>query len=402
MTDDDQTQKPLRGVRVADFSRVFAGPMCTMLLGDLGADVVKIEHPDGGDDARAFRPPEIGGLSAAFVSLNRNKRSVALDLRTKRGLHCARELIAASDVLVENFGTGVMARYGLDHASLSATLPGLVYCSISAYGRTGPFAQRAGYDQVCQAESGLMSLTGYPDREPVRTGVPMVDISAGLFAFGAISSALAGRARSGRGCLVEVPLFDTAVCLTSHFGINYLMSGRDPQRVGNGSVGSEPVGVFRASDGSFYLTIAGERTWRKLVDMLGSPSWADDPRFTDNGARMRHRDELHRLLDEAFSRHECVPLIERMREAGVPAGQVRSIAQAFASPEVRLRGLTGTLRHPGVGLLPNVHAPLLFDGRSTSDGAAPPLLGEHTDEVVRDWLGKEALAQFRAAADDTP
>ena len=384
----DTTRLPLAGIRVADFSRVFAGPFCTMLLADLGAEVIKIEDPRNGDDARQFRPPDIGGLSAAFVSLNRNKRSVALDLRTPAGREAARDIVQACQVVVENFGTGVMERFGLDAQTLCSRDEALVYCSISAYGRTGPFPDRAGYDQVCQAESGLMSLTGHPDREPVRTGVPMIDLSAGPFGFGAICAALRERELSGKGRYIEVPLFDTAVCLTSHFGIGHLMTGRDPTRVGNGSVGSQPVGLFNARDGSFVLTVAGDRVWERLVhDVLERPELAQDTRFATNQARLSHQGALRDVLEAAFAKQDTAWWIDRMRQAGVPAGQVRSVAQAFASEEVQERELIGALPHPRLGAIPQVRSPILLDGVPTPGASAPPLLGEHTDTVLRELLG---------------
>ncbi|MFM7530943.1 MAG: CaiB/BaiF CoA transferase family protein [Rubrivivax sp.] len=386
----DTTRLPLAGLRVADFSRVFAGPFCTMLLADLGAEVVKIEDPRTGDDARQFRPPDIGGLSAAFVSLNRGKRSVALDLRTDQGRTAAREIVRSCQVVVENFGTGVMERFGLGAQALCTADPGLVYCTISAYGRTGPFAERAGYDQVCQAESGLLSLTGHPDREPVRTGVPMVDLSAGLFAFGAVCAALREREASGKGRYVEVPLFDTAVCLTSHFGIGHLMTGRDPMRVGNGSVGSQPVGLYAARDGSFVLTVAGDRVWERLVhEVLQRPELARDARFATNQARLANQQALREVLEVAFAQHDTAWWIARMRQAGVPAGEVRSVAQAFASEEVRGRELLGTLAHPTLGAIPNVRSPILLDGVPPACGSAPPMLGEHTEAVLRELRGSD-------------
>jgi formyl-CoA transferase len=379
---------PLAGIRVADFSRVFAGPIATMMLADLGAEVIKIEDPTGGDDARQYRPPEIGGLSAAFVSLNRNKRSIALDLRSEAGRAAALDLVAVSDVVVENFSTGIMTKYGLDYQAVARINPGAVYCSISAYGRTGPFAARAGYDQICQAESGLMSLTGHADQEPVRTGLPMVDICTGLFAFGAVSAALRERESNGCGRFVEIPLFDTAVCLTSHFGIGYLMTGQDPVRVGNGSVGSQPVGLFEARNGSFMLTIAGERTWRKLVtDVVHAPHIADDPRYVTNQLRMQNKEALHSALNLLFRERDVVDWVEAMRAAGVPAGQVRSVAQAFASPEVVERGIINSLEHPVLGSIPNVRSPVLFDGVAPVGGVPAPLLGEHTEQILLDVLG---------------
>jgi crotonobetainyl-CoA:carnitine CoA-transferase CaiB-like acyl-CoA transferase len=352
-----------------------------MLLADLGAEVIKIEDPAQGDDARLFRPPDLGGLSAAFISLNRNKRSVALDLRTEDGRLAAQDLVRLCDVVVENFSTGVMDRFGLDPQTLCAGQPALVYCSISAYGRTGPFPDRAGYDQICQAESGLLSLTGHPDSDPVRTGVPLVDLSTGMFAFGAICAALRDRERNGVGRFIEVPLFDTAVCLTSHFGVGHLITGRDPQRVGNGSVGSQPVGMFRARDGTFLLTVAGDRVWKRLVDdVLERPELGQDPRFATNQDRLANQAALRAVLTESFALRDVAEWVQLMRACGVPAGEVRSVAQAFGSPEVQGRELLGTTLHPQLGRLPDVRSPILLDGLPPASGQQD-LLGYGPEKV---------------------
>src|SRR5215218_5968187 len=270
----------LEGLLVIDFTRVVAGPACTQTLADFGAEVIKIENPDGGDDSRHYEHAEIGGESAAFISLNRNKRGIALDFTNLAALEVARELIAKADVVVENFSGGVMKKYGLDYASVSPTNPRLIYCSISAYGRKGPLALRPGFDPITQAESGFMSLNGFPDGEPVRTGPPIVDLATGMSACNAILMALLARERIGRGQQVEVALIDTAVAMTQFYGMAYLVSGQSPGRFGNSPNGSPTVGVFQASDGPLYMACANDRLYRRLVvDVLDRPDLVTDPEF---------------------------------------------------------------------------------------------------------------------------
>ena len=287
----------LDGLLVVDFTRVVAGPACTQTLADFGAEVIKIENPDGGDDTRAYEHAEIGGESAAFLSLNRNKHGIALDFTNPAALEVARELIAKADVVVENFSGGVMKKYGLDYASVAPTNPRLVYCSISAYGRKGEFALRPGFDPITQAESGFMSLNGFPDGEPVRTGPPIVDMATGMSACNAILLALLARERLGRGQQVEVALIDTAVALTGFYGMAYLISGANPGRFGNSPNGSPTVGVYQASDGPLYMACANDRLYRRLVtDVLDRPDLVTDPDFSHRKARTANKEKLRAII----------------------------------------------------------------------------------------------------------
>ena len=391
---------PLAGIRVVDFTRVIAGPHCTMTLADLGADVLKIEHPEGGDDSRGYQSPKIGGEGAYFLAYNRNKRSVALDLGTEEGRAVAKALIARADVVVENFSTGVMAKFGLDYATVAKDNPRLVYCSISGYGRDGAFASRAGYDPVVQAESGFMSTTGYPDRPPVRTGIPMIDVATGLAAAQAVLAALYARERTGEGQYVETALYDIAVAMTYHFGMSYLVDGRNLTRMGNGSPAAEPIGVFQASDGPFQMTIAGERVWKKLInDVLDRPDLGMNPNFETNPARVANKERLRVILDDIFATDTRDNWVERMRAAGAPAGPIRTIAEAAEAPEVRERGLLATAPHATAGTVPCIRNPMRLSLTPVRDPVGAPTLGQHTEEALAEWLGYDAarLGELRKA-----
>ena len=291
----------LDGLLVVDFTRVVAGPACTQTLADFGAEVIKIENPDGGDDTRSYEHADLAGESAAFVSLNRNKRGIALDLTKPAAREVARELIARADVVVENFSAGVMKKYGLDYASVAPTNPRLVYCSISAYGRQGPFASRPGFDPITQAESGFMSLNGFPDGPPVRTGPPAIDMVTGMSACNAILLALFARDRLGRGQHVEVALFDIALAMTGFYGMAYLMTGANLSRQGNSPNGSPSVGLYEASDAPFYIACANDRLYRRLVvEVLGRPDLASGE-FADRRSRTANKDKLRAILTGIFA-----------------------------------------------------------------------------------------------------
>src|SRR6201981_3067936 len=322
---------------VIDFTRVVAGPACTQTLADFGAEVIKIENPQGGDDTRHYEHADLAGESAAFVSLNRNKWGIALDLTKPEACEVARELIARADVVVENFSSGVMKKYGLDYASVAPGNPRLVYCSISAYGRQGPFASRPGFDPITQAESGFMSLNGFPDGPPVRTGPPAVDMSTGMSACNAILLALLARDRLGRGQHVEVALFDIALAMTQFYGMAYLMSGVNPSRQGNSPNGSPSVGVYSASDAPFYIACANDRLYRRLVvDVLGRPDLASGE-FGDRRSRTANRDKLRAILTGIFVQDVRENWVAKMKAANIPVGYLRTVEEAFNSPEVRAR-----------------------------------------------------------------
>lgn len=375
----------LEGIRVADFSHVFAGPYCTMILADMGAEVIKIEPPKG-DATRGFTPPDLGGESPAFLSMNRNKKGVVLDLGTDEGRQIAREIIARADILTENFATGVMQRLGLDYDALAALNPRLIYCSISAYGRSGRFADRAGYDPVVQAESGLMSLNGFSDGEPHKTAMAMIDITTGMFAAHAILAALYARVASGCGQFIDVPLFDNAACLGSYQTMNYLASGVNPERLGNNSPVVAPVDLFNAQDGRFFMTIGGDNVWQKLVNALGAPAELQTADYNTNSARLQNEPKLKLILQRLFGQAPLAQWMERLRAAGVPAGPVRSIAEAVDSPEMKERRIIGTAPHTTVGTVPNLRLPMAMSGTPLIAPRGAPVLGEHTHSVLAQLL----------------
>jgi crotonobetainyl-CoA:carnitine CoA-transferase CaiB-like acyl-CoA transferase len=388
----------LDGLLVIDFTRVVAGPACTQTLADFGADVIKIENPEGGDDTRHYEHADLAGESAAFVNLNRNKRGIVLDLTKPAACEVARELIARADVVVENFSSGVMKKYGLDYASLAPDNPRLVYCSISAYGRQGPFASRPGFDPITQAESGFMSLNGFPDGPPVRTGPPAVDMLTGMSACNAILLALYARDRLGRGQLVEVALFDIALAMTQFYGMAYLMTGVNPSRQGNSPNGSPSVGVYHASDAPFYIACANDRLYRRLViDVLGRPDLASGE-FGDRRSRTANRDRLRAILTGTFVQDVRENWIAKMKAANIPVGYLRTVEEAFNSPEVRERHRLSQISHPTAGTVPNIETPLNLGLTPVIDPVAAPLLGQHTREVLRERLGYDD-ARIAALAD---
>jgi crotonobetainyl-CoA:carnitine CoA-transferase CaiB-like acyl-CoA transferase len=388
----------LDGLLVIDFTRIVAGPACTQTLADFGAEVIKIENPDGGDDTRHYEHADLAGESAAFVSLNRNKRGIALDLTKPEACHVARELIARADVVVENFSSGVMKKYGLDYASVAPGNPRLVYCSISAYGRQGPFASRPGFDPITQAESGFMSLNGFPDGPPVRTGPPAVDMLTGMSACNAILLALFARDRLGRGQNVEVALFDIALAMTQFYGMAYLMTGVNPSRQGNSPNGSPSVGVYHASDAPFYIACANDRLYRRLViEVFGRPDLASGE-FGDRRSRTANRDKLRAILTGIFVQDIRENWVAKMKAANIPVGYLRTVEEAFNSPEVRERHRLSQIPHPVAGFVPNIESPLNLGLTPVTEPVAAPLLGQHTREVLRTKLGYDD-ARISALAD---
>ena len=377
----------LDGLLVVDFTRVVAGPACTQTLADFGAEVIKIENPDGGDDTRHYEHADLAGESAAFISLNRNKRGIALDLTKPAACEVARELIARADVVVENFSSGVMKKYGLDYAAVAPTNPRLVYCSISAYGRHGPFAARPGFDPITQAESGFMSLNGFPDGPPVRTGPPAIDMVTGMAACNAILLALLARDRLGRGQHVEVALFDIATAMTGFYGMAYLMTGKNPSRQGNSPNGSPSVGLYEASDAPFYIACANDRLYRRLVvDVLDRSDLASGE-FADRRSRTANKDKLREILTGIFAQDTRENWVTRMKAANIPVGYLRTVEEAFNSPEVRERRRVSQIPHPAAGSVPNIESPIHLGLTKVCDPVAAPMLGQHTSEVLRKTLG---------------
>src|ERR1700738_3821178 len=378
----------LDGLLVVDFTRVVAGPACTQTLADFGAEVIKIENPDGGDDTRAYEHAEIGGERAAYLSLNRNKRGIALDFAVPEAREVARELIAKADVVVENFSGGVMKKFGLDYASVAPANPRLVYCSISAYGRQGPFALRPGFDPITQAESGFMSLNGFPDGQPVRTGPPIVDMATGMSACNAILLALLARDRLGRGQHVEVALIDIAVAMTGFYGMAYLISGANPGRFGNSPNGSPTVGVYQASDGPLDMACTNHRLYRRPdTDVLQRPDLISDPEFATRKARTANKEKLRAIIAGALASDQLENWMAKMKKANIPVGYLRTVEQGFNSPEVRDRHRLSRIPHPTAGSVPHIETPLNMSLTPTVNPVAAPLLGEHTRKVLRKTLG---------------
>jgi crotonobetainyl-CoA:carnitine CoA-transferase CaiB-like acyl-CoA transferase len=351
-----------------------------MLLADLGADVVKVERPETGDDTRGWGPPFVERDAAYFLSLNRNKRSVVLDLATDEGRMLARRLALRSDVVVENFRPGLMERFGLDHASLSAERPDLVYCSLTAFGDDGEAASKPGYDIIVQALSGLMSITGHPGGEPTKVGVALLDVICGLYAANAIQAALVGRAASGHGALVSISLFDASVAAMVNQAANHLLGGLVPGPMGNAHPNIVPYQLFRASDRPFILAAGNDRLFERTCEVLGRRELAADGRFATNGARVRHRDELIPVLEEAFAARTAAEWLAELEAVSVPCAPVRTLDEVFASPEGRaaVQVVTDSARGP----LDLVADPIRIEGRRLPVRLAPPRLGEHTDEVL--------------------
>ena len=391
--------RALDGITVLDLTRVLAGPWCTMTLGDLGAEVWKIEHPRGGDDTRAWRPPEVGGESTYYLCTNRNKRSVAVDLKTADGQAIVRELASRADVLVENMRFGALERLGLGWEALHALNPRLIYCSFSGYGRDSPRAADPGYDAVIQAESGLMSITGTPEGGPMKHGVAVTDIVSGMNATQSILAALLMRGRTNEGQFIDIALLDGAVALLANVGSAYLNAGGMPGRFGNGHATVVPYGIFHARDADFVLGCGNDRQFRATcITALGRADIAEDPRFRRNQDRQINRDVLEPLLNSLFAQNTAEHWVHALMRADVPAAFLRSVPEVFDAPEVIARGLVQTVAHPRAGAGRMVASPLRLEGMQRAPDA-PPLLGQHTRAVLRDVLGRSEadIAALEAA-----
>ncbi len=383
MPDAEPTEHlPLEGVRVADFSRVLAGPLATMLLADLGADVIKVERPGSGDDTRGWGPPFVGRDAAYFLALNRNKRSVALDLLTPEGATAARRLALSADVVVENFRPGLMGRFGLDHDTLAAERPDLVTCSLVAFGDEGEAASRPGYDIIVQALSGLMSFTGQPGGEPTKVGVALLDVVCGLYAANGILAALLERHATGRGRRIVVSLYETSLAAMVNQAANYLLGGVVPGPLGNQHPNIVPYQLFEAADRPFILAAGNDRMFERTCEVLGRPDLAADERFATNEARVRHREELLPLLADAFHRRPAGEWLAALEAVGVPCSPVLRMDEVFATPEGAQ--MVQEVDDPERGALRLVADPIRLDGELPRVRRPPPGLGEHTEEVLRE------------------
>jgi crotonobetainyl-CoA:carnitine CoA-transferase CaiB-like acyl-CoA transferase len=383
----DPAAAPLAGVRVLDLSRVLAGPYCTMLLGDLGADVIKIENPDGGDDTRRWGPPFAGGESAYFLGINRNKRSVTLNLKDLPAQELLRRLADQSDVFIENLRPGTLARWRLDGPSLRARNPRLISCSLSAFGPTGPYRDDPGYDFTLQALGGLMSVTGEPEGAPTKVGVALVDVLTGLYATTAILGALRARDATGQGQEVAVSLLESELAALANVASSYLLSGERPRRYGNAHASIVPYQVFPARDRPFALAVGNDRQFAVLCAQLGHAEWAADPRFATNPERVAHREALIALLSESFRSRDAGDWVAQLREAGLPCAPINHVDEAFAHPQVEALGMVETVEHPTAGTVPLVRPPFHLSATPPMIRRPPPTLGQHTDEVLAELLG---------------
>jgi formyl-CoA transferase/CoA:oxalate CoA-transferase len=388
---------PLDSLTVLDFSRVLAGPYCTMQLADLGARVVKIEQPGRGDDTRAWGPPFLAGESAYFLSINRNKQSVALDLKHPRARPVVDALLARADVVVENFRPGTMERLGLDFEAIARRHPRIVYCSISGFGQTGPRRVEAGYDAMMQAEAGLMSITGAADGPPFRLGVAIGDIATGMFAAQGILAALLARARSGRGQRVDIAMLDAVTSLLTYQASIAFATGETPRRMGNRHPSIAPYDTFETATGQFVLSVGNDDQFRRLMRVLGRPELATDARFAANAERVRNYDALRAELSPSLAAWNRTDLLGALTAAGVPCAAVRSITEALADPQLAAREMIVPLEHVAAGPIRVLGSPLKLSDTPASVRTPPPSLGQHTDAVLREiGLSSEEIASLRS------
>jgi succinate--hydroxymethylglutarate CoA-transferase len=382
----------LAGIRVLDLTRVLAGPTCAMMLGDMGADVIKVEPPAGGDDTRGWGPPFAGGESAYFLGANRNKRSMTLNLAVPAGQKLLAGLIEKVDVVIDNFKLGTLPKWGFTDAWFDAYAPGVVRCAITGYGSSGPKAALPGYDFILQAESGLMSICGEPDGGPAKYGVAIVDVCTGMLACNAILAALNARHGSGRGQKVEVSLYETALHMLVNVASNVLVSGRGGARFGNGHPSIVPYTTYAAKDAMIALAIGNDAQFAKCAAVLGHPEWAADPRFAANRARVAHRLIVDDAIAHALAADTADNWLAKLKAAGVPCGRINSVAEALADPQTEARQMIETVQHPAIGDLKLVGMPYKFSATPATLRRPPPTLGEHTEEILRDELGLDAGA----------
>jgi crotonobetainyl-CoA:carnitine CoA-transferase CaiB-like acyl-CoA transferase len=395
---------PLKGIKILDMSRVLAGPWAGQLLGDYGADVVKIERPLVGDDTRHWGPPWLGDDSEAayFLAANRNKRSVTVNIATEEGAGVVRDLARDADVVLENFRVGTLQHYGLDSESLVTVNPQLIYCSITAYGQHGSRAHEPGYDAMIQASAGLMSVTGAPDADggsPQKVGVAISDIMAGMYATTAILAALKERDQTGKGQTIDVPLYDSQVAWLANQAMNFLVGGMIPERRGTAHPNLVPYQTFASSDGYITLAVGNDRQFAACADCVGKPELAKDSRFERNSDRVEHRELLVQVLSEVFSTRTTSSWLQQLSDAGVPAGPVNSVEDVFTEAYATERGLVRTLKHALDPELPTVANPVGFSRTPVCYGSAPPTLGQHTNEILKEWLSysDDKIESLRAA-----
>jgi crotonobetainyl-CoA:carnitine CoA-transferase CaiB-like acyl-CoA transferase len=388
---------PLAGTRVLDLTRILAGPLCTMMLGDMGAEVIKVEPPDTGDDTRGWGPPFVAGEAAYFLGINRNKRSLTLNMAVPAGQKILAGLIAKADVLIDNFRLGTLAKWGFTDAWFEQHAPGLVRCSITGYGSTGPKAALPGYDFILQAESGLMSICGEPDGAPTKYGVAIVDVCTGMLALSSILAALNARQRTGNGQKVELSLYETSLAMLINVASNYLVAGRNGGRFGNGHPSIVPYTTYRTADAMIAVGIGNERQFARTAEVLGHPEWATDKRFASNRARVENRAAIDGLINAALASDVADAWLAKLKAVGVPCGRINSVAEALDDPHTAARGMVETVEHATIGSLRMLGIPFKFSDTACSVRRPPPTLGQHNDEILRAELGLDeaAIAQLR-------
>jgi crotonobetainyl-CoA:carnitine CoA-transferase CaiB-like acyl-CoA transferase len=372
----------LEGIKVLDLTRYLAGPYCTMILGDLGAEVVKVEQPTTGDGSRQWGPPFIHGESAYFLSINRNKKSVTINLRTEKGREIARRMASRYDVLIENYRPGIVQKLGLDYETVRKSNPKLIYCSISGFGQTGPYREKPSYDIVGQAMGGLMSLTGEKNRPPVKIGVAISDIFAGMYAAIAILSALIVRTTQGHGQMIDISLLDGLVSILSHQAGNFLVSGVNPQRLGSAHPTIAPYQAFKAADSYFVVAVGNDTLWQRFCHSLSLSELLSDSRFATNPDRVQNRNELTKILNTLFKNKPAQDWLSLIEEAGVPCGPVLQLSEVFEDPQVLHRKMVEVIEHPSAGKIKMVGTPLKLSSTPASIRVPPPMLGEHTHDIL--------------------
>lgn len=391
------TEGPIAGTRVVDLTRILAGPLCAMMLGDMGADIIKVEPPGTGDDTRSWGPPFANGEAAYFLGANRNKRSVTLNMAVPAGQEVLAGLIAKADVLIDNFKLGTLAKWGFTDAWFDANAPRLVRCSITGYGSSGPKAALPGYDFILQAESGLMSICGTPDGTPTKYGVAIVDVCTGMLACNSILAALNARTRTGRGQKTEVSLYESSLFMLVNVASNVLVSGKGGGRFGNGHPSIVPYTTFQAKDAMVALAVGNDGQFARTAEVLGHPEWADDPRFKENRARVMNRVALDGLIEAALKADNADAWLAKLKAAGVPCGKINTVSGALDDPHTAARSMIETVEHPTIGALKMLGIPFKFSDTQCSVQRPPPTLGQHTDEILQAELGLDAakIAQLR-------
>lgn len=382
--------KPLEGIRVLDVSRVLAGPFCTMILGDLGAEVIKVEEPVKGDETRSWGPPFIDGESAYYLSINRNKKSITVNLKSKEGVEIIYKLAEKSDIFIENFRPGVTERLGIDYESIRKINPKIIYCSISGFGQTGPYRDYPAYDLLIQAMSGFMSITGEESRPPVRIGVALFDIGAAMYAAIAIIAALYRREKSGIGERIDISLLDTGVSWLTYMAMNYFATGENPRRMGSAHPSIVPYQCFRDRNGRYFAVAVGnDEHWRKLCKALGREEWINDERYITNSSRVRNREKLLEELNKIFESNTREYWIRVLMEYSVPCAPVNEVSEILSDPQVIHREMVKEIYHPKLGLIKQLGIPIKYENTKLEIKDPPPTLGQHTEEVLMEILGYE-------------